>query len=230
MKRIYKACIKALLLCICLGLCGCSSGNDVDENGNTAQVEKDIDLYDLIVEKASQLAEEHTFEEGDIYVDSILYGYYSQTEEQEMLALCKYRNSAHVAGLDRTLAIILSPKSMEVIAYKNFGADEVTLKRLPTEGESKILFLGRSSSTGLTSQYVELYAIQENEWVMIPLEGIQLRGDELCYITDDNSLIVVPRENGAYPNQMFVLWDEQVMYSWDEHTEQFMNIQLSTLD
>ncbi len=100
-------------------------------------------------------------------------------------------------------------------------ADEVVLRCLPTEEKSKLLFLGRVTYTGITSQYASLFTIQDNEWVEISLEGVKLQEDSLLFITDDNRLLAVPQESGSNPTEMLTLWDEQEIYSWDEHMGQF---------
>lgn len=208
MMRKYRFLLKVLLAFACIDLMGC--GKDAPAQNVSVELSDDTALDAFIVEKAEALAEEGPFEAGDIYVDSILYGNFSQLEETEMLAFCKFKNNVHVAGFDRTLAIVFASDTMEVIAYKNFGADEVALRPLPTEKESKILFLGRTTYQDITTQYIGLYDIQDNEWVEIPLDGVVLQEDELCYITDDNRLIVETQ------------WDEQTIYVWDEQTAQFI--------
>ncbi len=173
-----------------------------------------------ILEEASQIAEEGTFEEGDIYVSDICYGYYSDSMKREMLALCKFENNVHIAGVDRTLAMLYDEESMELIAAKEFHADEVILQELPTEQESKVLFLGQSIYQGIPAQFAELYAIQGNEWVEIPL-GFELREKEVCYLAEDNSLMVVPWEIGEYANEVIFLEEEQRRYKWDDSSKLF---------
>lgn len=133
-----------------------------------------------------------------------------------MLVLCKFKDNPHVAGLDRTLAVVFSRQSMELVAYKCFGADETVIRSLPTEsGENRILFLGRATSQGLTSQYIGLFSIENKEWTELPLEEVQLQDGELCYITDDNRLIVLPEESSEASDNDFVT------YSWNPERGQF---------
>lgn len=202
-----------LLMLVILSLTGCGlAKKKITTTENTD-----------IVEIAENLAEEGTFEAGDIYVDSILYGNYTQAKESELLVLCKIKNNVHAAGLDRTLAIVFQQDSMEVVAYKEFGYDEVTLCPLPTEAESRILFLGRTTYQNNTTQYLSLYCVEEKEWNECPIEGVEIQENDLCYITDDNKLIVVPQEKGEYPTERIPLWKKQTVYEWDQHDERFVN-------
>lgn len=171
MSRAYKFKVNLLLNFVCISLAGCASGEGADDS--MVATESVDDINSLIVEKAERLAEEGTFEQGDIYVDTIHYGKYSQTEEEEMLALCKFKNNVHVAGMDRTLAIVFAVETMDVIAYKNFGADEVNLQCVPTDGVTEILYEGSTTYQDITTEYKELYTIQGNEWVEIPLEDAE---------------------------------------------------------
>jgi len=213
MKGKYRLEFGFFLMFVILSLTGCGLA---DKDMATTK-ERDI------VKIAESLAEEGTFEAGDIYVDSILYGNYSQAEEPELLALCKFKNNVHVAGIDRTLAIVFREDSMEVVAYKEFGYDEVVLHLLPTEAESRILFIGRTAYQDISEQYLLLYCVEENEWNECPIEGVEIQENDLCYITDDNKLFVVPQENGEYPTEMISVWEKQVVYEWDRNQVRFVN-------
>ncbi len=205
MKKSCGFPVGILLLFVCMNLVGCTLKD------------KTVELNRYIVEIAESLTEEGTFEVGDIYVDTILYGNFSQLEMPELLAMCKFKNNVHAAGFDRTLAIIFLQDSMEVVAYKNFGLDEVVLRPLSTNAESKILFMGRTTYNDVTSQYIRLYSIEENEWIECALEGVEIQENELCYITDDNRLII-EKQN-----------DEQAEYIWEEQKAQFVFQEIITL-
>lgn len=206
-----KVCILfAVMVTSATILCACSSNQDAD------------DFYDEIIEQAERVAEPETFNKGDIYIDSILYGNYSQAEETEMLVLCKFKDNPHVAGLDRTLAIVFSCQSLDMVAYKCFGADEVVIRPLPTEsGENRILFLGRITYQGLTSQHIGLFCIENNEWTELALEKVKLQEDELCYITDVNTLVVLAQEHILLGNVGEAADREAITYSWNPESAQF---------
>lgn len=201
MKKIL---LSAAMLMVTVVLSACSSNQTSG------------DLHEQIIEYAEQVAEPGSFEKGDIYIDSILYGSYSQGGQAEMLALCKFQNNPHVAGLDRTLAVIFSCQTKEMVASKCFHADEVMIRSLPTEsGENRILFLGSSTSQGLTTQQIGLYCIQNGEWTEILMDEVHLREEDMCYMVNDDRLGILPGGNGEAPA------GEPLIYSWDTKSGQF---------
>lgn len=132
---------------------------------------KPSDLNEIVIAQAERVMDVGSYEKGDIYVDSIRYGSFSRPEEAEMLVQCKFRDNPHVAGLDRTLAMVFSCETQEMIACRLFSADEVILRLIPEEkGVSKILFSGRTISQGIVTQYADCFCIRNHEWQKIPLE------------------------------------------------------------
>lgn len=111
---------------------------------------------------------------SDIVIDRIYYGSFSQQDTSEILVLCKFLNMSHTGGLDRTAGIIFSVDSMEVVAYKEFGADEVMIDCLKTDnGESRILFIGTTTYQGVPTQDVQLFAVEDGQWVELPIEALE---------------------------------------------------------
>lgn len=49
-------------------------------------------------------------------------------------------NTPHVAGLDKTVGILLDADSLEMVAYKEFAADKVVINCIQaSDGQSRIL-------------------------------------------------------------------------------------------
>lgn len=202
MKKIL---LTAVTIVVTVALCACSFNQTSG------------DLNERIIEYAEQMAERGSFEKGDIYIDSILYGSYSQSGQTEMLALCKFKNNPHVVGRDRTLAVIFSCQPMEMVASKCFYADKVVIRSLPTEsGKNRMLSLGSSTFQGLTTQQIGLYYIQNGEWTEILMDEVHLHEGDMCYMVNDDKLWILPGGNDEAPA------GEVVTYSWDMKSGQFI--------
>ena len=191
-------------------------------------------LNDWVIEKVLENYEDGVgISASDIVIDQIFYGSFSQEDTSEILVVCKILNTPHVAGLEQKVCVLLNDDTWEMIAYKLFKADETVISCMQTSsGQSRILFLGTWESTGVRSQCVELYAIQNSEWVnmtidimqAVPTEKRELLEDNcFCYIAGDR-MVVVYEENyhiaissDVIANPIEVI----AIFIWDPYTEQF---------
>lgn len=131
------------------------------------------ELNKWILQKAEE-NNEADVSASDIVIDRIYYGSFSQQDADEILVLCKFLNMSHTGGLDRTAGIIFSVDSMETVAYKEFGADEVTIDCIKTDnGESRILFTGTTTYQGVSAQDIRLFAIEAGQWVELPIDALE---------------------------------------------------------
>lgn len=53
---------------------------------------------------------------------------------------CKILNTPHVAGLDKTVGVLLEAGSLEMVAYNEFAADKVVINCIQaSDGQSKTI-------------------------------------------------------------------------------------------
>lgn len=131
-----------------------------------------------ILETVTENYEDGPIAQEDLVIDRIYHGHFSQKDMDEILVLCKIQNTPHVAGLDKTVAILLETDSLEQIAYKEFHADHVTIDCVRTStGQSKILFIGTTIYQGILTQEIQLWDIRDSQWTEIPIENLETYWD-----------------------------------------------------
>ena len=119
-KKIYL--IFGLCIIICLSACTSqevplTSTEYIQENGGISVTEEQ-ELEDMV----TQIVLEN-FWDGDIIaaedvvIDCIYYGSFSESNMQEMLVVCKILHLPHVAGVDKTVCILLDRESLEMKSY-----------------------------------------------------------------------------------------------------------------
>lgn len=161
----------------------------------------------------------------DIAIDQIFYGTFSQEGVSEILVTCKILNQPHVAGLDKTVGVLLNTDTMEMIAYKEFSFDRVVINCMKTSsGYNRILVLGTSTTQGISTQDVCLFAIRGNQWVDTPMDVLETisvepreaPGEEYyCFVTDDR-MIVSYEDKLTNPEEMITI------LRWNPDIEQFV--------
>ena len=80
------------------------------------------ELNNCIVEKVIENYEDGTVNAAEIAIDQIYYGSFSQDGVAEILVTCKILNSPHVAGLDKTVGLLLTEifhNSRDESSYKH---------------------------------------------------------------------------------------------------------------
>lgn len=161
-KKLKNLTIISLLLLLLMFCSACAAADNADTIS---------ELNKWILQKVEE-NNEVGVSASDIVIDRIYYGSFSQRDADEILVLCKFLNMSHTGGLDRTAGIIFSVDSMETVAYKEFGADEVTIDCIKTDnGESRILFTGTTTYQGVTTQDTQLFAIEDGQWVELPIDA-----------------------------------------------------------
>lgn len=119
-----------------------------------------------------------------------------------------------------------------MVAYKEFRADEAVINCMQTSnGQSRILFLGTGEGQGMRSQTVELYAVQGNQWVNIPIDIMEnvpierreaLEGNCFCYMAGERMAVVyeddlpISYEENTNPTEIIAI------LVWNPDTEQFV--------
>lgn len=198
-----------LIVLFILALAGCSARAAADPADMISE------LNHWIVEKVEE-NNEVGISASDIVIDRIYYGSFSQRDANEVLAVCRFLNMPHGGGLDRTACIILSADSLEVVAYREFGADETVIHCLRTgSGENRIFFAGTTTYQGLSAQEVLLFAIRDGEWVELPIDVLNtLEGEYFCFM--QNELMIVSSKAKLTDTTEIL-----AIFQWNPDTEQF---------
>lgn len=194
-----------MAMCVLL-LSGC--GKEAD--GKTTFLQ----LSEYILETVMESYEDGNISKEDIVIDRIYCGHFSQKDVNEIFILCKILNIPHVAGLDKTIAVLLEADSLEPIAYKEFNADNVSIDCVQTNTEqSKILYIGTTTYQGMSTQEIHLWGIQDRQWVDIPIESLETLSDGCFCFMGNGKIIVSSITDHA---------DIIAILSWNPDMEQFI--------
>lgn len=175
------------------------------------------ELSEYIVEKVMENCEDENINQEDVVIEQIYHSHFSSKDVEEIFVLCKILNAPHVAGLDKTVALLLEDDSLEQIAYREFNADNVEIDYIPTSnGKNKILYIGTTTYQGISTQEIQLLDVQNNEWIDTPIEGLQtLEGEYFCFM-ENSTIIVSSLDRITSPANVIAV------LNWNPNTEQFI--------
>jgi len=142
---------------------------------------------------------------------AIQYGAFTEVGVQEMLVLFKVLDMPHVAGLDRTVALICDAKTFEVKHQKTFVADQVSIHLLNgLDLRSDILYIGTVSYQGYTAYAVERFDLSEGGWVSkeISVDGFT-ESDAFFFLNDVLQVFELTYSNylPEYRHNYTLYWD-----------------------
>lgn len=205
--------VSALVLFMLMFISACGSG--ISKSSDNVDVLSELNNW--IIEKVMENYEDGNISASDIVIDRIYFGSFSQDNTSEIFVLCKILNTPHVAGLDKTVGVLLEAGSLEMIAYNEFAADKVVINCIQaSDGQSRILVLKTTTYQGISTQEIQLLAIEGSQWVEIPIDALKTMGDEsFYYIVDD--LIIVASENELISPKEII-----AVLKWNPETEQFV--------
>ena len=152
-----------------------------------------------------------TVEASDVVIEQTFYGSYSKPGVKEVLVVCKILNTPHTGGLGRRAIIILGVDSMDVVAYNEIPADEVWVDTLPmSNGQDRIIFSGKSTYQGISAQDVMYFCIQSGQWTEIPVEELEVFGENQFYFLTEDVMIVtsVSQLTGSSDITALLKWDQ----------------------
>ena len=115
-NKVLPVSVLVLFMLMCINACGISKSRD--------SADMVSELNNRIIEKVAENYEEGNISALDIVIVRIDFGSFSQDNASEIFVLCKILNTPHVAGLDKTVGILLDADSLEMVAYKEFAAVE----------------------------------------------------------------------------------------------------------
>lgn len=121
--------------------------------------------------------------ETDIAVDQIYYGSFSQENANEILVVSKILNTPHVAGLDKTATVLLAADTLELVAYREFGADIVTLECVQGHnGQKRVIAVYTTIYQGIATQEAGLFSIDNGVWNEMPIDYLEaLEGEYFAF-------------------------------------------------
>lgn len=210
-NKVLTISVLMLFLLMFISACG------ISKSGDNADMLSE--LNDRIMEKVIENYEDGNISASDIVIDRIYFGSFSQDNVSEIFVLCKILNTPHAAGLDKTVGILLEAGSLEMAAYKEFAADKVVINCIQaSDGQSRILVLKTTTYQGISTQEIQLLAIEGSQWVEIPIDALKTMGDEAFYYIDiGDDLIIVTSENKLISPEEIV-----AVLKWNPETEQFV--------
>lgn len=202
------------VICIVFILTACST--------NESEMLKTEDISKTLISQIIPLLEENYDTSQEIELIGIRYGSFTQDGANELLAEFRYVSPPHVAGLERTIVAICSEDTLEIISHKVFAADKVSINLLPTEsGRKYILYLGETTSQGLTTQVVNVLKINGETWSETFTDKV-LPDDGYHYVfTSDSELLKVEFQH----NKSMANYNEVIAFlKWDMEKESFISV------
>lgn len=214
-KRVSIVTIVILILVIFMSGCADSTGT-----GDTHLLSG---LNDRVVETILENDESGgTITASNVMISQTFYGSFSKPKAEEVLVACRILNMPHVGGLGRMAIIILEVDSMNVVAYNEIPADEVWVSSLSmSNGQDRIIFSGKSTYQGISSQDVVYYGIQNGQWMEIPAEEFAVLGEDSFYFLTGDVMIV------ASKSELTDISDITAILKWNQEVGKFIPEQLS---
>lgn len=201
--------ILIIILCITI-FSSCGQSESINAKGSFTDIENSI------IEKVKENYEDGDISLADISVEEIHCGSFSKKDTKEIFAICNILNAPHVAGLDKSVCILLTVDSLECKAYKEFASDETVINCMQTgNGIKRILVSETSTYQGISSQDIRLFAIQDNHWIDMPIDALSDFGEECFYFMTDDTIIVASKNNLTDPS------DIMAVLKWNPDVEQF---------
>lgn len=210
-NKVLPVSVLVLFMLMCINACGISKSRD--------SADMVSELNNRIIEKVAENYEEGNISALDIVIVRIDFGSFSQDNASEIFVLCKILNTPHVAGLDKTVGILLDADSLEMVAYKEFSADKVVINCIQaSDGQSRILVSKTTTYQGISTQEIQFLAVEGSQWVEIPIDALKIIGDESFYYMDIvDDLIIVASEDKLISSEEIV-----AVLKWNPETEQFV--------
>ena len=106
-----------------------------------------------------------------------------------------------------------------MVTYKEFAADKVVINCIQaSDGQSRILVSKTTTYQGISTQEIQLLAVEGSQWVEIPIDALKIIGDESFYYMDIvDDLIIVASEDKLISSEEIV-----AVLKWNPETEQFV--------
>lgn len=150
--------------------------------GRNNEVKEPCSINAHIADLVAEVYADRTDRPEDFILNQVIYGSFSGTDRNEMLVLCKMLHMPHIAGKDNTFGVIMDADSLEVVTYREFASDDVSISCLPgSDGQERIMYIGISTYQGVHSQIVQFLKIEDGIWKSQPLECLESEGDNQAW-------------------------------------------------
>lgn len=206
---------------ICLSIlifsgCNKQTSNIHLENQLISQIDKNADDY-----LANWDPDNYTDPIGEDWHDlismkSLHYGNFTSSESLEILVLF-HVDAQHVAGLDRTIALIVDADTLNHKTQRSFAADSVSIRLLPdSSGKENILAIMSTTNQGMNTYTAELFEVPDNEWITKPVFDEVFKDTFSFSLASDGTLQVFnvqykqfPKPIPTYEYQYALFWNPE---------------------
>lgn len=200
-------------------LCGCSDRPSPYislESQLISQISKDADDY-LASWNPDNYTDPISKDWHDlINMKSLHYGNFTSSEAHEILVLL-HVDAPHVAGLDRTIALIVDADSLNRKMQQTFAADSVSVNLFTDSiGKDDILVIKSTTNQGISTYSANLFEIKDNEWVTKPVSDENFTDISCFTLLSDGILQVfnvqynkLPKLPPTYEYQYTLFWNPE---------------------
>ena len=211
-QRIYQIIITIVILILAISMSGCTGSTGKDDTHLLSG------LNDRVVEIVLENDEARdVITASDVVINQMFYGSFSGPETEEVLVACRMLNMPHVGGLGRMAIIILEVDSMNVVAYDEIPADEVWVSSLPmSNGQDRIIFSGKSTYQGISSQDIMYFGVQNGQWMEIPAEEFAALGENCFYFLTGDVMIA------ASQSELTDISEITAIFRWNQEAGKFI--------
>lgn len=134
--------------------------------------------------------------------------------------------SPHLGGRDHTIAAIYDRDTLNIKTQISLYADRVSVYILPyVNGKDNILYVGNTVYQGVPAYSIELYHIQDNEWITSPISDYDLDSNYVYAVTDNALLHIIEI---TYDEYMNVSYKYKYTLYWDSHAGKFIDVSVSS--
>ena len=128
----------------------------------------------------------------------------------------QFLNTPHVAGTDKKVGILIDSISLEIVVYKEFPSDKTVVECVETSnGRNRIVVIRTAQSTGMSVQYIELWAVEGSQWIERTMDTLKVMEEGDFFFWGDDMLIVSSDSELKNSEQI------KALLMWNPKTEQF---------
>jgi hypothetical protein len=203
-----------MVICVFLNFSACKA-----EEENYEYIE-DLLLSQLDWKSDDYLSSLEEGQEDIITIKNIHYGNFSSMDKDELLVL--FHIAPHLGGRDHTIAAIYDRATLNIKTQKSLYSDRVSIYVLPyINGRDNILYISNTVYQGVPSYRIELYQIQDNEWLTSPISDYDIDNNNVYAVTD-NTLLHIIEIN--YDEYMSASYKYKYTLYWDSNAGKFIDI------
>lgn len=156
-----------------------------------------------------------------ISIKNIYYGDFIDDDKEDLLVLFHVSHD-DIGGRDHYIAAIYGKDNLNIKSQISLPEDNVSIYILPYEnGNDYILYVGNTVYQGVPAYTAQLYQIQDNEWVSIPISDYN-QDVSYMYAVTDNSLLHIVEIN--FDEHMEISYSYMSTLYWDSYSGKFIDV------